>query len=262
MVDSQPQMRLGPVALRAVKAHVMAQQQLGQPGAARASAPRADPHGRGPDRADASASTVGTATRCSSPAISNLHQPLGIALIGLHAIRRPPRDQPRRAHQTVHPRGLQPPGQRETRRPRLIRRAHRTRQPGHELAHLAAPSRQPLTSQLPRIAINDRRHRRADMHIQRHERLSLRHGRHPHDCGPRRGHSSTANPRISCAGADNIARRAPCRPRGQPGHVMARRHVPWNWRCSVGSPRVFVLAGRGSVRSPPANGGGPGGSTR
>jgi hypothetical protein len=36
---------------------------------------------------------------------------------------------------------------------------------------LGLGGRQPLASQLPRIAINDRRHCRADMHIQRHERL-------------------------------------------------------------------------------------------
>lgn len=141
------------------------------------------------------------------------HQPLRVALIGLHAIRRPAGDQPRRAHQTVHTGSLQPAGEREPGRPRLIRRAHRTRQRGHELADLAARSRQPLPSKLPRVAIDDRRDRRADMHIQRHERLSLRHGRHPHDCGPRRGHSSTANPRISCAGADphNTPGRSACR---------------------------------------------------
>jgi len=130
------------------------------------------------------------------------HQSLGISLIGLHAIRRPPRNQPRRTHQTVHPGGLKAAGEREAGRPRLICRAHRTRKARHELRDLRRTPRKPPPSQLARITIDDRRHRRADMHIQRHERLSLRHGRHPHDCGPRRGHSSTANPRISCAGAD------------------------------------------------------------
>jgi hypothetical protein len=61
------------------------------------------------------------------------HQPLRVALIGLHAIRRPPRDQPRRAHQTVHPGRLQPTREREPGRPRLIRRA--PDQPGQPRTH-------------------------------------------------------------------------------------------------------------------------------
>jgi hypothetical protein len=55
-----------------------------------------------------------------------LPQPLGIALIRLDAISRPPRDQPRGAHQTAHTDGPQPASEREAGRPRLIRRAHWT----------------------------------------------------------------------------------------------------------------------------------------
>ena len=216
-------MRLSPVALRALKAHVVAQQQLGHAMASAHQIPaqiltRADQitqtlrlHGR-----------HGDAVKLASD--QQPDQPLGVALIGLHAIRRATRDQPRRAHQTVHPRGLQPPGEREAGWPRLIRRAHRTRQRGHELRHLTRTPREPLASKLARIAIDDRRHRRADMHIQRHERLSLRHGRHPHDCGPRRGHSSTANPRISCAGADPHTTPGQGPPLRTTGHRVCAQH--------------------------------------
>src|SRR4051812_19236827 len=41
---------------------------------------------------------------------------------------------------------------------------------------------------LARLAIDHRRGSPTDMHIRRHERPGLRHGRHPHDCGPGPGH--------------------------------------------------------------------------
>ena len=74
---------------------------------------------------------------------------LGVALIGLHAIRRPTRNEPQRTHQTVHPRGLQPPGERETGWPRLIRRAHRPRNAATNPPP-QPPARQPPASQLAR----------------------------------------------------------------------------------------------------------------
>jgi hypothetical protein len=85
------------------------------------------------------------------------HQTLSIPLVGLHAIRRTARDQPRRAHQTIHPRRLQPPRQRKPRRPRLIRRPHRTIQPRDKRRDLPSTAREPLPAKLPRLPVDDRR---------------------------------------------------------------------------------------------------------
>src|SRR4051794_7002944 len=68
---------------------------------------------------------------------------LRAAPAGLDATRRPTRDQPRRAHQTTPPGGLEPARDREAGRPGLIRRAARARQPRHELRHLRRAARQP-----------------------------------------------------------------------------------------------------------------------
>jgi hypothetical protein len=128
---------LGPVGLRAVEANLMAQQQLGQPVA----------------RAHQIAAQILTGThqitqrlllhardrdRTKLTGHQQPDQALGIAAIGLHAIRRPPRDQPRRAHHTLHPHRPQLARQHEPRRPRLIRRAHRPRQRARERRHLVA----------------------------------------------------------------------------------------------------------------------------
>ena len=131
-----------------------------------------------------SASTLGTATARNSPAI-NSRTSCSASRWSVLTRSDGPRGSPRRTDQTVHTRRRQPAGEREPSRPRLIRRTDQTRQPRHEFRDLRRPPRQPLPTQLPRIAVDHRRHRPADMHIQRHERLSLHHGRHPHECGPR-----------------------------------------------------------------------------
>ena len=75
-------------------------------------------------------------------------QALGVALIGLDAVARATRHQPRRAHDTVDARLLQAPRTRKARRPGFIGRADRTLQAGHERRDLLAASRQPPTPKL------------------------------------------------------------------------------------------------------------------
>src|SRR5438874_1536041 len=94
------QMRLGPVALTARETHVVAKQELGHPvaGAHQISA-----------QILTGTNQISQALRLHRrnadavklPSNQQPHEPLRVTLIGLHAIRRSPRDQPRRADQTV-----------------------------------------------------------------------------------------------------------------------------------------------------------------
>jgi hypothetical protein len=120
-----------PVGLRTVEANLVTQQQLGQP--------MARPHQIATQilaRADQIPQPLLLDRRDHDPVQltgrQQPHETLSIATIGLDPITRPPRDQPRRAHQTAHTNRPQPARQHELARPRLIRRHHRPRQPGHE----------------------------------------------------------------------------------------------------------------------------------
>ena len=64
-----------------------------------------------------------------------------------------------RGTHAIDPGRRQAPRQHEPGRPRLIGRTHRPRQPGRERGHLLAAPRQPLHSQLTRVAIQRRRAR-------------------------------------------------------------------------------------------------------
>jgi hypothetical protein len=167
-------MRLRPVALGAIEADVVAQQQLGQPvaGAHQIAAQvltRADQvaqrlflDGRDRDRVQLA--------RDQQP-----HQPLGVALVGLDAIARSARHQPRRAHQTLDPCRRQPSRERKPCGPRLIGRAHRTRQARHERRHLLTATGQPPPPQLAGLTLHHRGHRSRHVHIEPDPGLSLRH---------------------------------------------------------------------------------------
>ena len=93
-------MRLGPVGLRPVEADLVAQQQLRQPmtGAHEIAAQILPRTHQIAQRLflDAGTATAMQLTRGQQP-----HQALGVAAIGLDAIARPARNQPRRADQTV-----------------------------------------------------------------------------------------------------------------------------------------------------------------
>ena len=134
---SQPQMRLGPVGLRPVEADLVTQQQLRQP-MARAHQIAAQILARTHQVAqrlllDARHRDAMQLTGGEQP-----HQPLGVATIGLDAIARPARDQPRRADQTVHARP--PAACARARTPSA--RPHRSRAP--------APATPPRTPPPPR----------------------------------------------------------------------------------------------------------------
>ncbi len=137
----------------ALKAQLVAQQQLRRRDDARASDPRADPPAPAPSHAAPPRSSLGTPTGCNSPAIKQPDQALSVAPVGLDAIlRRPARSCPA-------------PRSRTRSRPRPARARARTRSarphrprftgPGNARAnadHLARSPRQPLHPQLPRLA--------------------------------------------------------------------------------------------------------------
>ena len=152
------------------------------------------------------------------------HQALGVTAIGLDAITRPARDQPRRTHHTLDPGRRQPPRQHKTRRPGLIGRPHRARQLPRELRDVVAATRQPPHPQLTRIALQDRGHHATDVHIKRRPGLSLRHVGTPMIAVGAQANSWTLNPRTSCAGADP--------------HIYPGRSVrPAIWSSAAGSAR-------------------------
>ena len=132
------------------------------------------------------------------------HQQLGVAAIGLHPILGRTRDLARRGDQTLDTGRPEPPRQPKAGRPRLERHPHRPRQARRRTPTTSPvlPS-QPLRAQLARPRVNDRGDHLRRVHIETDKRPSLTHGRHPHDCGQRRGPFLDAiNPRSSCAGAD------------------------------------------------------------
>ena len=195
------EMRLRPVGLRAVEADLVAQQQLREPmprahQIAAQILPRADQVTQR-FRLDARHRDAMQLPRRQQP-----HQPLGVTPIGLDPITRRPRNQPRRADQTIDTDRLQPAREHEPGRPGLIGRAHRTRQPRRERRHLLAASRQPPHPQLARIAIQHRGHHTAHVHIKGRPGLSLRHVGTPMIAVGAQANSRTLNPRTSCAGAD------------------------------------------------------------
>jgi hypothetical protein len=167
-------MRLGPVGLRPVEADLVTQQQLRQP------MPRAHQIATQVlPRAHEVAQRLFLDARDRHPVqFAGGEQPdqaLGVAAIGLHAITRPARNQPRRAHQTVNTDRLKLAREHEPGRPSLIGCAHQPRQSGRERRDVLAAPRQPLHPQLPRVAIQRRGHNATDVHIKGRPGLSLRH---------------------------------------------------------------------------------------
>ncbi len=130
------------------------------------------------------------------------HESLRVTTVGLHPILRWTLDLPRCRDHAVDSCTLERPGERETRRTRLVGDPRRAGQPSAELHHRTRSARQPPRAQLTRLAVDRHRQHLRRVHIQPSPTANLCHGRHLHDCGRRPGHSWTLNPRTSCAGAD------------------------------------------------------------
>ena len=131
------QVRLGPVGLRAVEAHFVAQQQLGQ-AMARAHQIAAQVLARTHQVAQRLLLDARDRNAMQLAGHQQPDQPLGITTIGFHPIRCAARDQPRRAHRAVDPHRVQLARQHEARWPGLICCAHRPGQPGCERHYLVA----------------------------------------------------------------------------------------------------------------------------
>ena len=119
---------LGPCAAGPVEAHVVAQQQLGQPvtGAHQITANvLAGAH----EIAQRLLAECRDAHRVQPADHQQPQHPLGVATVGLDAIARRPFDLARRRHDTTHARRLERPREPEPGRPGLIGHPHRTRQP-------------------------------------------------------------------------------------------------------------------------------------
>ena len=104
-------------------------------------------------------------------------QQLGVAAIGLDAVARSARDLARRRDHALHAAPLELARQPVAGRPRLIRGAHRPRQPSAQPGRLSDIAGQPEPLQLARLGIEHRRHDLRRVHVQADEGSSLRHGR-------------------------------------------------------------------------------------
>jgi hypothetical protein len=105
------------------------------------------------------------------------HEPLGVSLVGLDAVLRGALDLARRRDHTFDPGPVQRARQLKPRRPCLVGRADRSRQPSQERHHLPRCPRQPLHAQLTRLRVHHARHCLGDMHIQTGPGANLGHGR-------------------------------------------------------------------------------------
>ena len=132
------------------------------------------------------------------------HQPLGVAAVGIDPILGGALDLARGGHRALNAPRRKCPRQPEAGRAGLIGDPHWCRQSGAELRHLLGHSTHSLHRQLARLRVGDRRDDLRRVNIETHPRPTCAMST-PHDCGPRRGHSSATNPRISCAGADLYA---------------------------------------------------------
>src|SRR3954467_5329374 len=151
-------MWLRPVALGTREADVVAQQQLGD-AVARAHQIAAQVLPGADQIAQALGLDARNRDRVQFARDQKPRQALGVAPVGLDAIRRPTRDHARRADQTTDPGGLESAREREAGRPGLIRRADRTRQPRHELRHVRRAAPPPPTPPPPPAPPDSRRRR-------------------------------------------------------------------------------------------------------
>ena len=239
---SQSRWRLGPGA--AVEAEVVAQQQLAD-AVARAHQIAAQVLARPHQVAQR------LLARWSAPGPVQLadhqqpHQPLGVAPVGLDPVLRGrarscPAPRPR-----TRPRA---PAARARARTRSAR-PHRPPAPAPAARRRTPPPRSSTpaaaAAQLPRLAVDRRRDASSPRARQSRPSCEPVPCRHPHDCGRRRGHSSTVNPRTSCAGADLYARSGSSRRSGGPAIGSSCRCQP---RCLPSVPEPLKAAGgRGRV---------------
>jgi hypothetical protein len=116
-------------------------------------------------------------------------QVLGVAAVGLDPLPGRARDLARRRHHALHAAPGKLARQPVARRPGLIGRAHRPRQPGAQPGRRADVAADPKPLHLARLGIEHRRHDLGGVHIQTDEASSLRHGRFLLcACGPPRGY--------------------------------------------------------------------------
>jgi hypothetical protein len=131
-----------------------------------------------------------------------------------------PRDQPRRADQAIHP-------------PASNRRANANPVGPASYVTPTGPG-SPATNARTSLPRPESRRRRSSPESRsmiaatvalNATDVSACAGRHPHGCGPRRRHSSTVNPRASCAGADphDTTGQATCRS----GRLAIRPRAGW-----------------------------------
>jgi hypothetical protein len=173
MHGRQPlQVGVRPVALGAVEAHVVAEQQLGE-SVACAHEVAAEVFAGADQVAQRFFFDGRHRHRVQLAGDQQPHQALGVALIGLDAIARPARNTSRRAHHDLDSCGLEAPSQREPRGPGFICRPHRTRQARRERRHFVAAARKPLAANFAGPEIQDSSHRPRHVHIERDPGLSL-----------------------------------------------------------------------------------------